>query len=62
MKRQIEKDDYERKIDIQPLISYQPDPFSIYYIGTSRSYERTGKIWDESFGQVYLKIQKLFSI
>jgi hypothetical protein len=54
--------DYERKIDIQPLISYQPDPFSIYYIGTSRSYERTGKIWDESFGQVYLKIQKLFSI
>ena len=54
--------DYEKKIDVQPLISYQLDPFSIYYIGTSLSYEKSGKNWDENFGQVYVKIQKLFSI
>ena len=54
--------DYYGTLDIQPLISYQPDPFSIYYIGTSRSFLKNEGKWEEDFGQIYLKIQKLFSI
>ena len=54
--------DFERTLDVQPLISYQPDPFSIYYIGTSRMYVRSIGNWKEDFGQVYLKIQKLFTL
>jgi len=54
--------DFEGTLDVQPLISYQPDPFSIYYIGTSRIYVRSIGNWKEDFGQVYLKIQKLFSL
>ena len=53
--------DYYDTFDIQPLISYQPGPFSIFYIGTSRSYDREGTKWKESYGQIYLKVQKLFS-
>jgi len=53
--------DYYDTFDIQPLISYQPGPFSIFYIGTSRSYERQDAKWKESYGQIYLKVQKLFS-
>jgi len=54
--------DYYQKLDIQPLISYQPDPFSIYYIGTSRTFYKVDDTFEESFGQIYLKVQKLFSI
>jgi hypothetical protein len=54
--------DFEGTLDVQPLISYQPDPFSIYYIGTSRMYVRSIGNWKEDFGQVYLKIQKLFTL
>jgi hypothetical protein len=53
--------DYYDTFDMQPLISYQPGPFSIFYIGTSRSYDREGTKWKESYGQIYLKVQKLFS-
>ena len=54
--------DYYGSLDIQPLISYQPDPFSIYYIGTSRSYLKVDSKFEETFGQIYLKVQKLFTI
>ena len=54
--------DYYDSFDIQPLISYQPGPFTIFYIGTSRSYDRYGSKWQEAYGQVYLKVQKLFSL
>ena len=52
---------YYDTFDIQPLISYQPGPFSIFYFGTSRSYDTSFPGWEESYGQIYLKVQKLFS-
>ena len=52
---------YYDTFDIQPLISYQPGPFSIFYLGTSRSYDTSLSGWQESYGQIYLKVQKLFS-
>ena len=53
---------YYDTLDIQPLISYQPGPFSIFYFGTSRTYATSFPGWKESYGQIYLKVQKLFSI
>ena len=53
---------YYQMLDIQPLISYQPGPFTIFYVGTSISYERVGSQWLEDYAQVYVKAQKLFSI
>jgi len=44
------------------LVSYQPSPFTIFYIGSSKTYMKEDPNWEESFGQTYLKIQKLFSI
>ena len=52
---------YYETFDIQPLISYQPGPFSIFYLGTSRSYDTSYSGLVESYGQIYLKVQKLFS-
>ena len=52
---------YYNTFDIQPLISYQPGPFSIFYFGTSRTYDTSFPGWKESYGQIYLKVQKLFS-
>ena len=52
---------YYKTFDIQPLVSYQPGPFTIFYLGTSRSYEKRSFGWAESYGQIYLKVQKLFS-
>lgn len=58
--------DFYGEFDIQPLISFQPDPFSIYYIGMSKSFLKVdGQVkepyWIQNFSQVYIKAQKLFS-
>ena len=58
--------DFYGEFDIQPLISFQPDPFSIYYIGMSKSFLRIGDEaiepnWQGNFSQIYIKVQKLFS-
>ena len=58
----IQYHDYYDTFDLQPLISYQPGPFSIFYIGTSQSYMIVGSNWEQSYGQIYLKVQKLFSL
>ncbi len=53
--------EYYNIVDVQPLLSYQPGPFTIFYIGTSRSYDIDSQ-WTEDYGQIYIKAQKLFSI
>ena len=58
----LQYDDFYDEMDVQYLVSYQPSPFTIFYIGSSKTYMKEDPNWEESFGQTYLKIQKLFSI
>ncbi len=56
-----EYQDYYKTLDIQPLLSYQPNPFTIFYIGASLQYENTDQ-WRSTTSQAYMKFQYLFSI
>ena len=58
-------DEIEKVVDLQPLISYQPNPFTIFYIGSSIDFDE-GPDGYESFDmlqsnrQIFLKFQYLF--
>ena len=58
-------DEIEKAVDLQPLISYQPNPFTIFYIGSSIDFDE-GPDGYESFDmlqsnrQIFLKFQYLF--
>ena len=58
-------DEIEKAVDFQPLISYQPNPFTIFYIGSSIDFDE-GPDGYESFDmlqsnrQIFLKFQYLF--
>jgi len=56
-----EYQDYYKTIDIQPLLSYQPNPFTIFYVGASLQYEQSNQFISSST-QAYLKFQYLFSL
>jgi len=50
-------------LDIQPLLSYQPNPFTIFYIGSSWTLTQLeDDSWEKDFEQYYLKIQYLFNL
>ena len=53
--------DYYQTIDIQPLFSYQPNPFTIFYAGASLQFDEIAE-WESSSTQAYMKFQYLFSI
>jgi len=36
----IQYDDFERHFDIEPLLSYKLNPFTIFYIGSTHAYEK----------------------
>ena len=48
--------DFDRSFQIQPLLSYQPNPFTIFYIGTTNN--QVDRELIES--QTYVKLQYLF--
>ena len=58
-------DEIEKAVDLQPLISYQPNPFTIFYIGSSIDFDEGPdgyKSFDmlQSNRQIFLKFQYLF--
>ncbi len=58
-------EEVNKSFDIHPLLSYQPNPFTIFYIGSSHDYDE-GPDGYESFDmfhnnrQIFLKFQYLF--
>ncbi len=58
-------EEVSKSFDIHPLLSYQPNPFTIFYIGSSHDYDE-GPDGYESFDmfhnnrQIFLKFQYLF--
>lgn len=54
-------DDFDDQLDVEPLLIYAINPFSIFYIGSTggfRSYETHG--WAGTSRQYFLKLQYLF--
>ncbi len=50
-------------IDVQPLLSYQPNPFTIFYIGSSWTFINSeNDAWKKDFEQYYIKFQYLFKL
>jgi len=48
--------DFDQSFQIQPLLSYQPSPFTIFYIGTTNNQVN----WEVNQSQTYVKFQYLF--
>ena len=58
-------DEIEKAVDLQPLISYQPNPFTIFYIGSSHDFDEDPygyKAFDllQNSRQFFFKFQYLF--
>jgi len=59
-------DEIEKAVDLQPLISYQPNPFTIFYIGSSHDFDEGPngyKAFDllRNSRQFFFKFQYLFN-
>lgn len=56
--------DFSKELQFQPLISYRPSPFTIFYIGSTHGYDVTGDFekTDESSRQIFMKFQYLFDV
>jgi len=48
--------DFSKSFQVQPLLSYQPSPFTIFYVGTTTNQVE----WETSSSQSYVKFQYLF--
>lgn len=59
-----EHNDFDKKFFIQPLLKWNPNPFTIFYIGGNTGYSRFDdkKTFDVASSQFYLKFQYLIGI
>ena len=64
----MQYDDFDEHWEADPLISYQINPFSIFYVGSTRDYDTydTGvgpdQDWRLTDRQYFLKLQYLFGV
>ena len=65
----VQYDDFRRSWDADPLVTFRLNPFSIFYVGSTRSYsEFTGAApdlqdeWRLSSRTYFLKLQYLWQI
>ena len=56
--------DFSKGLQFQPLISYRPSPFTIFYLGSTHGYDITGDFEkaEESSRQIFMKFQYLFDV
>ncbi len=64
----IQYDDFDAHWEADPLLTYQLNPFSIFYVGSTRDYDQvdvsggSGQEWRLSDRQYFLKLQYLFGV
>lgn len=63
----IQYDDFREKWEADPLLTYRINPFSIFYVGSTRDYLQVGnssndESWQLSDRQYFMKLQYLFRI
>ena len=64
----VQYDDFDKIWDVDPLLTYRLNPFTLFYVGTTYDYEKLaieekqGRHWKLSSRQFFLKLQYLFQI
>jgi len=50
-----------KAIELSPLLSFEPTPFSVFYLGSNHSFEKTGSLLDarETECRIFMKLQYL---
>jgi len=50
-----------KSIELSPLLSFEPTPFTVFYLGSNHSLEKTGSLLDarESERRIFMKLQYL---
>ncbi len=64
----VQYNHFDRNISIEPLVTWQLDPWSMFYVGMTRQYDHlhdprdpfSPRIWDSGTTQYFLKFQYLF--
>ncbi len=59
-------DDFDQRWELDPLVTYRLNPFSIFYVGSTRDYARFAALadgpesWQLGERTYFLKLQYLF--
>lgn len=64
----VQYDHFDRRVSIEPLVTWQLDPWSMFYVGMTRQYDHLAdprdpfspRLWDAGTAQYFLKFQYLF--
>ena len=58
----LQYDDFARRFDVEPLLSYKVNPFTVLYVGSTHALDdhRPDEVWKQRERQLFLKIQYLF--
>jgi len=71
MRLVVQYNDFRSRLDVEPLLTYRINPFTVFYVGSSSRYQRydaaeydeiTGTEWRRSSRQYFAKLQYLFRI
>jgi hypothetical protein len=71
MRMIVQYNDFSERFDVEPLVTYRVNPFTVFYVGLTSQYEQfenggTGQPinmeWMESSRQFFFKIQYLFQM
>ena len=68
----VQYDDFERQVDLEPLVTYKLNPFTKFYVGMNSSYHSFNRDdypiltseteWKLNSRQFFAKLQYLFRI
>jgi hypothetical protein len=60
----VQYDDFDDALDVEPLVSYRANPFTIFYLGWTQQVRDLYEPWDpvETGRQIFLKAQYLLQL
>jgi hypothetical protein len=70
MRLVVQYDDFDERFDVEPLVTYRINPFTVFFLGASsrhHSFEMSGPTpvdsdWKETERQIFAKLQYLFRV
>lgn len=64
----LQYDDFDEALDVEPLLTYKINPFTLFYVGSTQAFSRLERVEDrgeeftETERQFFLKFQYLFQL
>jgi hypothetical protein len=67
----VQYNDFSERVDVEPLLTYRVNPFTVFYVGTTSRFEEfqaddwdslTSNDWQPSSRQVFAKLQYQFRL